>query len=125
MAFTGCATASRDEDPAQVQRALELGIFSFVPKEQLRGRRLLDFGCGSGASSAILGRLLPQTQIVGIDLQAPLLALGEARARHHGLRNVRFLASPSGSALPEGLADFDFILFSAVYEHLLPHDAKS
>jgi 2-polyprenyl-3-methyl-5-hydroxy-6-metoxy-1,4-benzoquinol methylase len=119
-----CDSIARDEEPAHVQKALEVGIFSFVPKEQFRGRRLLDFGCGSGASTAILGRLLPETRIIGIDLQAPLLALAEARARHHGLRNVRFLASPSGSALPEGLAGFDFILFSAVYEHLLPHERE-
>jgi SAM-dependent methyltransferase len=119
-----CDSIARDEDRDQVQKALELGMFSFVPREQFRGRRLLDFGCGSGASSAILGRLLPETQITGVDLQGPLLALGEARVRHHGLTNVRFLASPSGSALPDGLASFDFILFSAVYEHLLPQERE-
>jgi SAM-dependent methyltransferase len=119
-----CDSIARDEDQTQVQKALELGIFSFVPKERFRGRRLLDFGCGSGASTAILGRLLPETEIIGVELQAPLLALGEARARHHGLKNVRFLASPAGTALPPGLADFDFILFSAVYEHLLPRERE-
>jgi 2-polyprenyl-3-methyl-5-hydroxy-6-metoxy-1,4-benzoquinol methylase len=119
-----CESIARDEDWEHVQKSLELGIFSFVPEEGFRGCRLLDFGCGSGASSAILGRLLPQTQIIGVDLQAPLLALAEARVRHHGLTNVSFRPSTCGTTLPEGLAGFDFILFSAVYEHLLPHERK-
>ena len=119
-----CDSISRDEDYDGVQKNLEAAIFSFVPKEKFRGRRLLDFGCGSGASTAILGRLLPETEIVGVELEAKLLALAEARARHHHLSNVQFRASPCGTALPEGLADFDFITFSAVYEHLLPRERE-
>jgi SAM-dependent methyltransferase len=119
-----CDSIARDEDYEGVQKRLEAGIFSFVPKEKFRGRRLLDFGCGSGASTVILGRLLPETEIVGVELEAKLLALAEARARHHHLSNVQFRASPCGTALPEGLADFDFITFTAVYEHLLPRERE-
>jgi SAM-dependent methyltransferase len=119
-----CDSIARDEDYEGVQKSLEAAIFSFVPKENFRGRRLLDFGCGSGASTAILGRLLPETEILGVELEARLLALAEARARHHQLSNVQFRASPSGTELPEGLADFDFIIFSAVYEHLLPRERE-
>jgi SAM-dependent methyltransferase len=119
-----CDSIARDEDSGGVQKSLEAAVFSFVPKEKFRGRRLMDFGCGSGASTMILGRLLPQTEIVGVELEAKLLALAEARARYHQLSNVRFRASPCGTALPEGLDEFDFIIFSAVFEHLLPRERE-
>jgi SAM-dependent methyltransferase len=117
-----CDSIARDEDSEGVQKNLEAGIFSFVPKEDFRGRRILDFGCGSGASSVILGRLLPETEIIGVELGAQLLALAEARVRHHRLSNVRFIASPSGTALPSDLPNFHFITLCAVYEHLLPRE---
>jgi hypothetical protein len=41
-----------------------------------------------------------------------------------GLQNVRFLCSPSGDQLPSGIRDFDFVMLSAVYEHLLPVERK-
>jgi hypothetical protein len=33
---------------------------------------------------------------------------------------VEYLVSPSGLELPEGIGEFDFILMSGVFEHLLP-----
>jgi SAM-dependent methyltransferase len=56
----------------------------------LRGRRLLDAGCGTGASSAALGRL--GYDVEGVDLSANMLArardrLGPgARLHHHDMR---------------------------------------
>jgi SAM-dependent methyltransferase len=117
-----CDNIARDEDSSEVERDLSLGMFSFVPKEKFRECRLLDFGCGSGSSTAVLGRLLPNTEIVGVELNPALLKLASARMAHHGVHNVRFEASPSGTQLPENLGSFDFILFSAVYEHLLPKE---
>jgi SAM-dependent methyltransferase len=70
----------------------------------------------------VLGRLLPETEIVGIELNSSLLKLACEKIAHHGLRNVRFEASPNGTQLPENIGSFDFIVFSAVYEHLLPNE---
>jgi hypothetical protein len=56
--------------------------------------------------------------------RAELLAFANALVRHHRLSNVRFLASPCPTALPEDLPNFDFITLSAVYEHLLPHERE-
>jgi 2-polyprenyl-3-methyl-5-hydroxy-6-metoxy-1,4-benzoquinol methylase len=117
-----CESIARDEDSSAVERDLSLGVFSFVPREKFRERRLLDFGCGSGSSSAVLARCLPDTEIVGVDLNANLLKLASAKMARYGIRNVRFEASPSGTRLPENLGSFDFIVFSAVYEHLLPNE---
>jgi 2-polyprenyl-3-methyl-5-hydroxy-6-metoxy-1,4-benzoquinol methylase len=117
-----CDEIARDEDSASVNKALSLAVFGFVPKERFAGRRLLDLGCGSGSSSVVLARALPDTEIVGVELNARLLKLAQARVAHYGLRNVRFEASPCGTRLPEDIGTFDFIVFSAVYEHLLPRE---
>jgi 2-polyprenyl-3-methyl-5-hydroxy-6-metoxy-1,4-benzoquinol methylase len=117
-----CDEIARDDDSSSVEKAIYRSVFGFVPKEKFSGRRLLDLGCGSGCSSAVLARLLPDTEIVGVELNAKLLDLAAARIAFHGIRNVKFEASPSGTRLPENLGTFDFIVFSAVYEHLLPKE---
>jgi SAM-dependent methyltransferase len=117
-----CDEIARDEDSASVEKAIHRSVFGFVDREKFAGGRLLDLGCGSGCSSAVLGRLLPDTEILGIELNAKLLKLAEARIAYHGLNNVRFQASPGGTQLPANLGTFDYIVFSAVYEHLLPQE---
>ncbi|HSV26526.1 MAG TPA: class I SAM-dependent methyltransferase, partial [Sedimentisphaerales bacterium] len=111
---------ARDEDPLYVRICLEKDIFAYIAPEDFTGSRMLDFGCGAGASTVNLARMLPQTEIVGIDLSDKLLSAAKARAAHHGLANTSFFMCPSGQTLPDGIGQFDFILLSAVYEHLLP-----
>lgn len=117
-----CDEIARDEDPAYVALSLRYCLWDYANPSAFDRARLLDFGCGSGASTAILGRLMPTTQIVGVDMDQRLLTVAQARARHHRLPNVSFIASPSGDALPPALGRFGFILLSGVYEHLLPHE---
>jgi hypothetical protein len=38
------------------------------------------------------------------------------------IANVQFLCSPSGEKIPREAQDFDFVMLSAVYEHLLPRE---
>jgi len=114
----------RDEDPAYVQACLQADLFCYVPPDRFARRRLLDFGCGAGASSLILARLLPHAAITGIDLDDRFLDLARARAAHYGCRHLQFLRSPSPDCLPDGLGVFDFIVLSAVYEHLLPEERR-
>ena len=119
-----CDWIARDQDPTYLERSLRVSIFSFVPESSFRARRLLDFGCGAGASSVVSGRMLPETEIVGVELDTQLLELAEAIAHHHGLSNVRFLPSPSSTELPPSVGVFDFVVLSAVYEHLLPNERR-
>ena len=116
----GCDEISRDEDPRYVQNDLNHDIFSFIGPEDLEGKELLDFGCGCGASTSILGRVAPGCRITGVELQHEALNVARRRADFHDLTEVSFMASPSPESLPEGIGPFDFILFSAVFEHLLP-----
>jgi SAM-dependent methyltransferase len=120
-----CDEILRDEDESGVATNLKHGMFSYVSPHLFASKRLLDFGCGSGASASILGRWLRDTEIVGVDLNEDYLGLAEARVRHHGLNSVRFLLSPAPDLLPPEIGTFDFISLSAVYEHLLPHERKT
>ena len=115
-----CDEIMREEDPRYVESFLRGQVLGYVEPAMFAGKRVLDFGCGSGASSVVLSRLLPPCEIVGIELSERLLNIARLRARHFGLRNVTFRRSPSGDRLPEGIGAFDYIMFSAVYEHLLP-----
>jgi SAM-dependent methyltransferase len=110
---------ARDLDPKYVELNLRFGLFSFVPKEAFSSRRLLDFGCGAGASAMVLKRLVPDVSVVGVDRDAKLLELAEARRDFYG-NDAQFLATDPSGALPPDLGVFDFVLLSAVWEHLLP-----
>jgi SAM-dependent methyltransferase len=115
-----CDEILREESPDYVQRALYFDLLSYCDPQDFAGRRLLDFGCGAGASTMILARMFPQSCIVGIELEERLLSIAKLRARHYGYDNVELLLSPSPQSLPDDLGTFDFVVLSAVYEHLLP-----
>lgn len=117
-----CLEIVREEDPRFSEHYLRREVLTYLPPEAFAGKRILDFGCGAGASTTALARLLPPCELVGIDLQARLLRLAVLRAQARGLTGVQFHQSPAGDALPEEIGQFDFILFNAVFEHLLPHE---
>ena len=123
LAVKGTATVDeirRDEDDAYVAAHLRDDLFAYRSPESFAGGRLLDFGCGAGASTMCLSRLLPSTSIVGLDFRSDLLELAELRRRHYGCSRVRFACSPDPDTLPVDIGRFDFVVLSAVYEHLLP-----
>ncbi len=119
-----CDEIRRDEDPVYVQICLEKDIFGYVPPEHFVNKTVLDFGCGAGASTVILARTLLHTQILGVDLEERWLALARARSQFYGYSNVDFLCSPTGEQLPTNVGPFDYIVMSAVYEHLLPTERR-
>jgi 2-polyprenyl-3-methyl-5-hydroxy-6-metoxy-1,4-benzoquinol methylase len=63
----------RIEEGGDLHLALRFSILPFVAEEEFRGKRLLDFGCGSGTSTIHLARMFPDTEIVGLDLLPELL----------------------------------------------------
>jgi 2-polyprenyl-3-methyl-5-hydroxy-6-metoxy-1,4-benzoquinol methylase len=117
-----CSEIMREEDPRLVESSIRHGVLSYFEPPRFAGKRILDFGCGAGASSLVLARLLPSCEIVGIELEEKLLRLARLRAQYRKRSNVRFMRSPAGDSLPGELGQFDFAIFSAVFEHLLPHE---
>lgn len=119
-----CDEIMREEDPRYVEHFLRHEVLGYVEPAAFAGKRVLDFGCGSGASTLVLGRILPPCEIVGIELEEKLLGIARLRAEYRGVRGLRFLRSPSAETFPDGLGLFDFVIFSAVFEHLLPGERR-
>jgi predicted O-methyltransferase YrrM len=117
-----CDEMRRDEAEDYVGRNVRQTIASYRPLLSFKGKRILDFGCGMGASTMRLAQLLPESEIVGIELEPRLLDVAQRRQEFYGARNVTLLRSPSGDQLPAGLGTFDVIMFSALFEHLLPNE---
>lgn len=120
-----CDEIMRDESPEYVEKHILYDVFGYINKEQFKDRRVLDFGCGSAASTMVLSRMLPDTRITGIELASSLLEIAESRANHYNVGDrVKFFLSPDGNSLPKYIGDFDFIFLNAVYEHLLPQERE-
>ena len=117
-----CDEIMREEDPRLVENWIRHEVLGYVDAAAFAGKRVLDFGCGSGASSLVLAKLLPQCEIVGVELEPKLLRIAQLRAAHFGRTDVRFFLSPSADALPSDIGLFDYVIFSAVFEHLLPRE---
>jgi ubiquinone/menaquinone biosynthesis C-methylase UbiE len=128
LAFRGpamlCYSIVRAEDPSHLLEPLRQYILGYVDESEFEGRRLLDYGCGSGSSAVALASLFPRTEIVGVDLVQGNVAVARARAQHHNVVNATFFTAPSATEVPAEIGTFDFILLSAVYEHLLPDERR-
>jgi 2-polyprenyl-3-methyl-5-hydroxy-6-metoxy-1,4-benzoquinol methylase len=120
-----CDEIMREEDAGYVERSMRLAVLGYVEEEAFAGKRVLDLGSGCGSSSLVLARLLPDTEIVGVELVEEFVELARKRAEFRQADHLRFEHSPDGTSIPDGLGDFDFIVLSAVYEHLLPTERQS
>jgi len=120
-----CDEIMRDEHPTYVEHNFRYDILSYVGEDGFDNKRILDFACGCGASTVVLARMFPSTEIVGVELINEFASIAKLRAKHYGFDKVSFLLSPDGDSLPDGLGDFDFVVLGAVYEHLLPSERNT
>lgn len=117
-----CDEIMRDEDSTYVERDLTRDLYAYFDVSDFEYSRILDFGCGSGASTVILSRIFETVEIVGLELCPDLLSVARERIKYYGISNVELRQSPNGRDLPSGIGQFDFVIMSAVYEHLLPDE---
>lgn len=115
-----CDEIARDEDPGHVQSYLMMSLLSYVDKSDFDGKLIMDFGCGSGASTVIMARTFPGCRVLGVELDEKLLGIARLRMQYYRLQNVELLLSPAPDRLPEEVSELDFVVLSAVWEHLLP-----
>src|SRR5665213_3599369 len=59
-----CDSLARHDDPLYVIKVLRTQIFAYFSPAALVGKRLLDFGCGTGASTLCLAAMFPETEVV-------------------------------------------------------------
>jgi SAM-dependent methyltransferase len=71
------------------------------------GERVLDVGCGCGATTLEFARAVgPAGHVTALDISAPMLAEGEARAEAVGITNVNWLQADAATA---ELDEFDLL----------------
>lgn len=84
-------------------------------------RRILDLGCGLGHNTIPLARAFPRADIVAVDVSAPMLRYGHARAVGMGVTNVVFRqANAEALDYPDGYFD---VVFSTMFLHETSHVA--
>lgn len=67
------------------------------------GERVLDIGCGCGATTLELARAVgPAGRVAALDISAPMLAEGQARAEAAGIANVDWLQADAAAAALDG-----------------------
>lgn len=84
-------------------------------------RRILDLGCGVGHNVVPLARAFPQAEVIAVDLAAPMLRYGHARALGMGVGNVTFQQA-NAESLEYADGSFDLI-FSTMFLHETSHAA--
>jgi phosphoethanolamine N-methyltransferase len=101
--------------PAEVERVL-----SHV---DLAGRRVLDIGCGSGGITLFIARHFRPAQIVGFDVELPVIESARRRATEAGLADrTEFTQGPPGG-LPFADESFDIVFSKDAMVHIPDKDA--
>jgi ubiquinone/menaquinone biosynthesis C-methylase UbiE len=84
----------------------------------VRGRTVVDLGCGAGYNSVLLARL--GAQVVAIDNSASNLQTTERRARSHGVADRLTMIRSNGSRLPVNDNFADRVFCNAILQHTDP-----
>jgi len=72
--------------------------------------RILDAGCGFGATAVVLAQAFPQSEIVGIDLSEPLLELANRAALAAGLGERVAFEKADVQQIPYNAGSFDAVV---------------
>jgi SAM-dependent methyltransferase len=89
-----CDAIARDDDPNYVHKEVKEELLAYCSSAEFTGRKILDFGCGSGASAMVLARLFPHSGIVGVDFNGKALRVAAELLKFYEFKNVEFHVSP-------------------------------
>merc|ERR1711907_706707 len=62
-----------------------------TPGDRAKPLRILEIGASTGLSTLIYGEMFPNANVTGLELSAPFVRFGRARANYTGAKNVEFL----------------------------------
>ena len=86
-----------------------VAIAEYMKKQhpEFHPKRILDVGCGLGHNVLPIAKVYPDADVVAIDVAAPMLRYGHARAQSLGVTNVTFLqADAEHLDYPDGAFDW-------------------
>jgi SAM-dependent methyltransferase len=86
--------------------------------------RLLDAGCGAGRELRRMARLVPDGEVVGVDLAAGMVNAAHRAARAHGLDHCAFFQADVGD-LPDEFTDAFDLVYSSLAHHHYPEPAAA
>jgi 2-polyprenyl-3-methyl-5-hydroxy-6-metoxy-1,4-benzoquinol methylase len=117
-------------DESNVKRYLAPPMDTAFPLEyayalpgDLQGRRVLDFGCGSGENSLLLARR--GARVVGVDISEALLHLARRRMEVNHLADSAEFVAGSAHDLPLRDESVDVVFGIAILHHLdLPRTSR-
>lgn len=92
---------------------LHIATYRFA-EQFTRGKRVLDFGCGSGYGSAQIAKTA--AHVSAVDVAEDAVAYAQAQFARE---NLAFCAIDPAAPLPFGDASFDTVLSFQVFEHVL------
>lgn len=91
--------------------------FRFSLMGPLKGKRILDVGCGEGVNAVMLAMM--GASVTGIDISAKAIEVAQRRAEHNNVAHrVQFICSPIETA-PLTDQSFDIIWGDGILHHVL------
>jgi SAM-dependent methyltransferase len=102
---------------AQEARNVEVTALLLEAAQVAPGERVLDVGCGPGATTLpYAGAVGPSGHVTGIDISEPMLAVARQRVAEQGLTNVTLvLADAQVHPLPRGAFDLVTSRFGVMF----------
>lgn len=81
------------------------------------GGRVLDVGTGPGFVALLVAQLLPDAQVVGLDLSTAMLTVAAENAQQKGLNGRLSWREGDAKAMPFADDEFDFVVSSGSLHH--------
>jgi SAM-dependent methyltransferase len=105
------------EHAAHFDATLEPFGEAAIQKLDLRpGDRVVDIGCGTGATTIRLAKIVEPALVTGVDLSLPMLSLAQQRVVAHGVSNIAFsTADVQAESLGAGMFDVAFSRFGVMF----------
>jgi SAM-dependent methyltransferase len=86
--------------------------------------RVLDAGCGPGTEALRVAELVPDGEVVGVDLAAGMVRAGHRAARDRGIGNCAFVQADVGELPADFAGGFD-VAYSCLAHHHFPDPAAA
>lgn len=90
---------------------------------QVKPRRILDLGCGTGSTTQLLKQAFPDAQVIGLDLSPYMLVVAEHKATAAGLEIQWQHRNAEHTGFPD--ASFDLVTATLLFHETPPTVAKA